>query len=157
MVVMCDFRHCTRISSIQVSQNSLNNGVSCASRERRSSACRVNSWALGLFGKYLWYSKVPSVISASIRLRIDSSFFRFAAVLSSAVCSRQRFPSYRKSKNSLPVSGRSTILPTANTSSGHRHGEGMIRGVAKHVLLNHIPDVEDLPAAKRADVMNAFE
>jgi len=154
-VVLCDFRYWICISSNQVSANSLNRGD-----HSYCTLCLValllSTSALGLFGKYLPYSKVPIVVSASIFWRIFSRRLRLVDVDGSDVCSRQRSPPYRKSKYKLPVSGRSTILPMCDRPPCHRNC--LHAGVRKalHVPFNGLPDIQNLSTTKGANVVDSL-
>src|SRR5436305_2872170 len=82
---------------------------------------------------------------------------RLADVSSSVVCSRQRTPRKTKSKYRWPVSGRGRILATAHSPGGHGDRWSLGRRVQFHVALDGFPNVENLPAPERPEVVDAFE
>src|SRR5579863_117266 len=146
---MCDRRHSGSLCATQAWTNSLQRGY----RPPPCGMAAANLDTCGLFGKYRPYSKVPSVISASMRSSSACSFLRFAGVSGRAVCSRQRLPRYRKSKNRCPVSGRGKMLPTTDPAAGHGDHLSHFGGLLSHILFDGLPDVEDLPATKGAEIM----
>lgn len=107
-------------------------------------------------GNTFRYSNVPAAMSAFIRSRARSSRFLLVGVSGRVVCSRHRIPLYRKSIKRNPVSCRLRTLPKAYTSVRHGNGKRFVGGET-HIALDVFPDVEDLAAPERADVVGAFD
>src|SRR5659263_100660 len=104
--------------------------------------------------------KVPAVISDSILSRTFSSFLRLAGLSVSRVCSRQRAPSNRNSKNSNPLSTRLRMLGMEHAPICHRdarHAQRPGHGFGNHIALNDVPVVKDFAFPKRAEVVHSFQ
>src|SRR6185312_15765155 len=188
-----DTRHSICFSCFQVCTKSANEG---------SSAWRVTAFgtimpgasipvgrakrlALLLPGKTRSYTNLRAAMSLSMTVSTLSIFRRFAGVSCSCDNSRQRSPSKRKSKKSLP-SLRARTLDMAHAACSH--GDGMrfrlggpragfgpvvpllhsCRGtrsaqtdaaplVGTDISFNGLPQEQDLPAAERADVVDALQ
>src|ERR1700730_3819424 len=95
-------------------------------------------------------------MSLATRSRTACTLLRLPGVSAREVCSRQRLPWKKKSRYSIPVSGRALTLAMEHSPVGHRNGEAR-HGGQLHVALDYLPHIQNLPAAKRSDVMHPFQ